>query len=73
MHAFTAHCEGNIHAVVDEEGDVVGFAFLVELLCCGDEGSSFGCLVAVLDDCDSCLSQSMSCRGDEMEARCIWW
>jgi hypothetical protein len=34
MHSFTAYGESDIYAVVDEEGDVVCFAFLVESLCC---------------------------------------
>lgn len=40
MDAFTAHSEGDVYAVVDKEGDIVGFAFLVELLCSGDENPS---------------------------------
>jgi hypothetical protein len=34
--SFTAYCEGDVYAVVDEEGNFVCFAFLMEFLCNGD-------------------------------------
>jgi hypothetical protein len=32
--SLTAHCEGNVDAVVDQERDVVFLADCVEFLCC---------------------------------------
>jgi hypothetical protein len=29
MHAFTAYCESYVDAIIDEERDVVGFAFFM--------------------------------------------
>jgi len=34
MDALAAHCQSYVYAVVDEEGDPVGFAFFMELFCC---------------------------------------
>jgi hypothetical protein len=53
VHAFTAHGEGDVDAVVDEEWDVVGFASLVECFSFGDEDACVGCFVAVLNGCDT--------------------
>ena len=45
--------ESDVDAVVDEEGNVASFAFLVELLCCRDEDAGVGRFVTVLDCCDA--------------------
>lgn len=51
MNSFTSNGEGNIDSIVDEEGDVVLLAFLVELLGSSDEGTSVTCLVSILNNC----------------------
>jgi hypothetical protein len=58
VNALTSYSQGDIDAVVDEERDVVCFAFLVEFLGCRDESAGVRVLFAVLDNrctCDSWL------------------
>jgi hypothetical protein len=54
MHAFASNSEGDVNTVVDEKGDVVGFAFLVKCFCGGYKDAGFGCFVAVLYNCNAC-------------------
>jgi hypothetical protein len=34
MDSLAAHCQSYVHAVIDEEGDFVGFALFMELFRC---------------------------------------
>jgi hypothetical protein len=55
VHTFAANCQGDIHAVIDEEGDIVILACCVEFLGRGDESACVGGFVAVLNNSYACV------------------